>query len=223
LRMIGKPIQHDREHAVGKTLDHVPDLQVVLAIAVGREPPGSRVVAKRIVESLRHLVAERGNVAEAPIEKAWRDPARVVQDITPLLEAVGGAALLEIVSVEPEDAAVVGITAGIEIGVWKQKRGNIAGANVTRGFRGANRRGGVRPGKRRGEKRVKEGAFVNQNKGAAGAVGVEGEAIRAADEHHGPGRPNTRAQQGVPVIVGFMNEFGPLDSVVYCVESSLEV
>jgi len=136
---------------VGKALNHVAIFQVVLAVATGREPPGSGVAPKGIVEGLRQLVAERGDIADGRIRKdAWGNPAGVVDDVTLLQEAVGRAALLEIVGVEAEDAAIVGVT-DIEIRVWKEEGGNIAGANLSRGFRGPNRRGGVRPRKRRGE------------------------------------------------------------------------
>src|SRR6267143_1649507 len=104
-------VKHDGEHGVGKPLNHVAGLQAVLAVAVGREPPGCGVVDKRIVEDLSHLVAEGGHIAEASPEKAWRDPARIVHHVTPLAKAVIGTAWLEVIGVEPEDAAVVWVTA----------------------------------------------------------------------------------------------------------------
>ncbi len=76
-------------------------------------------------------MAERGDVAEAPTENARGDPAGIVQDITLLQEAVGRATSLDVIGVEPEDAAVVDrIVIGVEIGIWKEERGNIAGADV---------------------------------------------------------------------------------------------
>ncbi len=213
LRMPSGAVQGDGRLRVREAFNNVAGFQVVLTISIGREPPGRGVVHKGIVEGLGQLVAEHNDVAEGRIaEDARRNPTRVVHHITPLAEAVGSVACLKVVSVEAEDAAVFWV-ADVEKSIGKEKSGDVARADVTGGLSGTDGCGGVRPRKRGREKGVHECVGVDQNKGAARAVGVEGKAIRAADEHHGSRRLNARAQQGVPLAGSFVEELCPLNRV----------
>src|SRR2546425_1969891 len=128
--MPSRAVEDDGKLGVWEAFDSVAGLQIVLAETIGRQPPRCGVVDERIVEGLGQLVAEGGDVGEGRIaENTGRDPAGVVQHIALLAEAIGGAPSLEIVCVEAEDAAVVGV-ADVEKSIGKEKGGEVARADV---------------------------------------------------------------------------------------------
>src|ERR1700730_9241215 len=163
LRVIGHAVHLYWIGSVGETFDDIAIFQIVLAIAVGGQPPGSDVVLaiagyERIVESFRDLVGERSHVDEAAAEQSGTDPGRVVYDITSLPVAIARVARLKVVGVKSEDTARVGITE-VKVGVGKQEGGYVFGGDITGILGGADGRGGV--GRDRREKQVDELVDIN--------------------------------------------------------------
>src|SRR5262249_10252130 len=130
LRMIGKAVEHNRERLVGQSLDHVAIFQVILAIAVRREPPRSDVMDsitgnEWIIEDLRYLVAESDDIQSVRAAKNTRaDPTGVIEDEESQQVVVAGVARLKVEGVETDNAAVACISNEQE-GVGEQEGGDV--------------------------------------------------------------------------------------------------
>src|SRR5579871_1343593 len=109
--MVRETVHGDREDRVGKPLDHVTSLEIILAVPVRSQPPRSHIVYsiagdKGIVISLGNFVAKRRHVLESATEQSGSDPAGVVHDVTLLEISVAGRPGFEIVRMESQNAAI---------------------------------------------------------------------------------------------------------------------
>ena len=83
LRVISESVGHgDVEHLARQPLDDVADLEVILGIAIGSEPPGSDVGPKDgdkwVVISFGDFVAEAGDIDDGTIQENRLVPGGVV-------------------------------------------------------------------------------------------------------------------------------------------------
>src|ERR1700681_3154385 len=168
--MIGKTIHSDWKHGIRKPFDHVTSFKSVLAVAIGCKPPRSGVVYEGVVESLGDLMADCGHVLKSAPEQAGTDPAGVVKNKTPLAKPIVGSACLKIVCVETQDAAVVGVTTLIQIGVGEQEGGEVTSLDVARKLGLTNHRGIVRQVVGRREEVAKKCAFIDKDKAATSTI-----------------------------------------------------
>ena len=112
LRVKGPAAHGDPGHRIAaQDLDRVAGLEIVLAKPNPKKGstdflPRRLVVDERVVERLRHFMAERGHVLESEGEESVRQPTGVVQHIAVFLDAVLAIAGLEVIGVESEDAAL---------------------------------------------------------------------------------------------------------------------
>src|SRR6202795_1968622 len=133
--MVRQSVHRNREHGMGKSLDNVAALEIVLTVPIGSQPPRCNIVHavagnERIVVGLRNLVAQRGDILKSATEQPGSDPARVVYDISFFHVAVRGSARLEVIAMKSENAALGGITVEIEIGVGEKDCGNVLGRDL---------------------------------------------------------------------------------------------
>ena len=156
---------------------------------------------ERIVVGFRHFVADSGDVGEGVAEQARRDPARVVHH-----ERLVGH--LEVEAMEAEDAAARAVE---QERVGEKQRGEVVGGHLACRLGLSDDGPGIALGGR--EELVHEGVGVHQDEGAAGAVGVEGKLVGAADQHHGACGLDRGVEQGVPVALRVLEELGALDGV----------
>src|SRR6185437_2883208 len=118
LRVEGVAVQPNGGARIGQTLDHIAHFEIVLAVAVRREPPGRLIETQRlprtttrpargaerryqrVVERLRELMTERRHVLEGGAEEPGRDPRGVGHRVGPRAIAVRRNARLEVELVE---------------------------------------------------------------------------------------------------------------------------
>src|SRR6185437_9510875 len=109
--MVREAVRHgDGEGRVGQAFDYVAILEVILAIAVRREPPRSHVMYsvagdEWIIERLREFVTGRSDVSERRSEDAGTDPARIVHHIPLLHKLVLVTRWFKVIAVEAKYAA----------------------------------------------------------------------------------------------------------------------
>src|SRR5215472_12723535 len=108
--MVGEAVGHGGgERLVRQAFNHVAHLEIVLAIAIGREPPGSNVGpkgrGKRIVISFGDLVAEAGYITYGAVQKNRLVPRGVVEDKKSEQVSVAGIARLHVKEMEAADTA----------------------------------------------------------------------------------------------------------------------
>ena len=113
--MVGHAVHLDRIGGVGQTFDDVAHFQVILAIAVWREPPGGQVVLiiadhKRIVEGFCDLMTKTGDVDKGIAEESGTDPCGVGDYIATLAISIALIARFNVVAVKSEDAAIIRIS-----------------------------------------------------------------------------------------------------------------
>src|SRR5258708_39245094 len=111
--MIREPVRHgDRERLPWQSFDYIPNFQVVLAIAVGSQPPGCQVVHairdyQMIVINLRDFMAKSGDIENRLIPEDRLVPRGIVHDEKPRHVSVIRVPTLEIKRMESTDAADV--------------------------------------------------------------------------------------------------------------------
>src|SRR5215471_2110685 len=149
LRVISEAVEHNRESLVRESLDHITDLQIVLAIPVGRKPPRRDVMNavkgnEGIVEGLRHFVAESKDIQDVrTAEESGADPTGVVEHEKPYKIVVARVTRLEVKRMKAQNATV-GNLADEQECIGEQERGDVFGSDVAGVFRCADGRCGVR-------------------------------------------------------------------------------
>src|SRR3974390_3323380 len=106
---------------------------------------------------------------------------------------------------ETQDATLVRVAVLIEECVGKQKRRDVLRGDIAGAYRLSDDGGGTAQS---GKHRVPEGIFVNQYEGAGGAIALQGEAVSARNEDHGPVRSERRLEKRVPVLRSDLVKFG---------------
>jgi hypothetical protein len=119
----------DGERLSWQPFNHIANLQIILTIAIGRQPPGCYVVNavkrhERIVVRLGDFVAEGVNIEHGRVKEETRlCPGRVVQDKSPQKVSVTRIPRLLVKAVKAKNTARSCVLNRDEQVGWRKEKG----------------------------------------------------------------------------------------------------